>query len=104
MLFAFNWLTGAQFCCLLGEEVIQGRDFSQERKERVHIYSPFDGNDPGFQRQNDTGELGSCLMESKNESHGQRGVSQAIEVLLSEAAEKALRSKRSPDRVATEGL
>ena len=52
MLFTCSWLTGALVCCLLQEEVIQGRDVSQERKERVRIYSPFGEHDPGFQHQN----------------------------------------------------
>ena len=32
------------------------------------------------QTKNEVGELGSCLMELKNESHGLRRVSKAIEV------------------------
>ena len=44
----------------------------------------------------DTGELGSGLTESKNESRGHRRVSKAIEVLLSKDTEKTLRSERVP--------
>ena len=52
----------------------------------------------------DMGELGSCLMESKNESRRQRRVSKAIEVLVSKATQRVLKSERGPHRVATEGL
>ena len=51
---------------------------------------------------NDVRELGSCLMELKNEPCGQR-VSKVIKILLSEDIEKALGSERGPGKVATEG-
>ena len=81
---------------------IQGREVSQEKKDRVHFYSPLRGSSLGFQHQNDRGELGS-LMESKNESHKQQS-EQSDQSLLSAGAEKALRRERAPHRAATEAF
>ena len=51
----------------------------------------------------DTGKLGSCLTESKNESHRQQS-DQSKSSLLSRNTEKALRSERGPNRVDMGGM
>lgn len=69
----------------------------------VNFYSFLTLKVPVF-TDNEAEERDSCPkdLESKNKSCGQKGVSKT-RVLLSENTEKALRSKRSPGRVATRG-
>ena len=52
----------------------------------------------------DTGELGSCLMESKSESPQTTGSEQSDRNLLTRHPEKTLKSEKGQDRVVTEGF
>lgn len=49
-----------------------------------------------FTSRTEAGERGSCLMESENESRGQRGVSKAIRVSLNKDTEKACKNEGVP--------